>query len=402
MNTSEMEQRMKELLEEQEYTPAEGAWERMHTALHPAPPSRKTLFLLPLPLGKIAAAAALILTTGLGGYLWLGNKTVNPEQPGKVIATEHTAPIKEHITPAPVSEGRTDAATPTAYEREPEHRAGHRQVRQQAALEPDKLPPAQHPATPQPAISDIAKATPAGNNKQEPVPSAALPSLREAELARQQEARRKARDYFRQDAPESGQERKGLNLGFAANIGKPSQGDVQYNVGVVARKDLSARIYAEANVSLASTQVNYSERLSPADPGFGSLGSDLQAESMGGKDIALNYTSNILSVGIAPAIGLKATKNISLSVGGDVYKSLNRDLKLKKEQADGFLNAEAIPGRAVTDWDAGIKAQMDYQLGKRFSVNTQYRQGLTQFIQIDGRTIRNSVFNVGLKYYMGR
>lgn len=382
MNTRELEQQMKQLMEEQEYAPADASWERMYEALHPPATSRKLLFLL--PVWKAAAAVALLLSTGLGGYFLLkedkqalpatvAKNAVEKTQP---LPTGNTSPSAADVPEALPRENNASSVQPAI--------ATNNQIVSHDTLVPTTPQSLQqetlHPA----GQSQIAK--PSNNDN----------------VALQNKQETGKRNFITGEIPSPNKERKNLDLGLAANIGKPSLGNVQYNVGVVARKDITGRIFAEANVSLASTQVNYSERLSSSDPGFTNLGSDYFGEASSGQDVALNYSNNIISVGFAPSIGIKATGNISLSVGGDVYKSLNRDLKLKSDQMEGLRDVTRIPGRTVTDWDAGIKAQFDYKLGQRFSVNTQYRQGLTQYILVNGKSVKNSIFNIGLKYYIGK
>ncbi len=389
MKTSDLEKRMKQLLEEQEYTPPDAAWEKMQQALHPPAASRNVLFLL--PVWKAAAAVALLLTTGLGTYYMLKEDKIRPAAlngNGNTLATTPTTPDARNNQVIPDTQNKTATATEQKTTRQ-SNVAYHAVVGHQQTTGNDTLVKAVPVVATQvqPAQEPADKAT-ANNNH----------------LARQDKPApgngNKNVNYLFQDAPPR-PDRKSLNLGIAANIGKPSTGDVQYNVGIVARKDINARIFAEANVSLAATQVRYSEVL-PAQPGFEGLGSSDFGSSSTAEDVQLNYTNNIISIGFAPVIGVKATDNIALSVGGDVYKSLNRNLNRKSGQTSGLMDATRLPTRSINDWDAGIKAQLDYKLSKRFSVNTQYRHGLTSYITIDGKSIKNSVFNVGLKYYIGK
>lgn len=387
MKTSELEKRMKQLLEEQEYTPPDASWEKMHQALHPSSPSRSILFLL--PVWKTAAAIALLLTTGLGTYY--------------LLREDNTLPAA--VTGSTIAKTQTQTAPDTNNDQviDNENRAAKTNG-QKASVQPGiahYVPPVPNKQTT--PNDTLAKTTPVIASQAQPVQtSTEKAATKNNHLARQDKPANGNGNlnYLLQDAPPR-QDRRGLNLGIAANIGKPSTGDVQYNVGIVARKDITARIFAEANVSFASTQVRHSEVL-PAQPGFEGLGSSDFGPSSTAEDVQLNYTNNILSIGFAPVIGVKATDNIALSVGGDVYKTLNHNLNSKSGQTTGLMDVSRIPNRSVTDWDAGIKAQLDYKLGKKFSINTQYRHGLTSYITIDGKSIKNSVFNIGLKYYIGK
>lgn len=387
MNTSELEQRMKELLGEQEYTPTDASWEKMHEALHPSS-SKRNLLLLLLPAWKMAATVGLVLTTGLGAYLFL--KKEEPKA-APAIATQHTTRQQ-----ASAADRADDAANITETVPETTSKAS----RQTIAIAPAAV---KH------SLKDTAITAPAIVTRQE-TPSVAPQTAQESpavhnNLAQQDQQPSNTRhNYppaFNKAQPES--ERRSINLGLAANIGKPSLGNVQYNVGIVARKELSNRIFAEANVSLASTQVNYSEHIA-SESALSGVGDFATESSNPPKEIMLNYSSNVIAVGIAPVIGVKATRNLSVSVGGDVYKTLNRNLSFKNSP-DATLKNELVtpPGKVITDWDAGVKAQLDYRLGKRLSMNTQYRQGLTQYILVNGpKPIRNSNFNIGFKYYIGK
>jgi hypothetical protein len=383
MNTSELEQRMKQLLEEQEYAPTDASWQKMHEALHPPLAKRRSLLLL-LPAWKMAAAVALLLTGSLGAYLFLKEE----KKTAPAVAIQKVDP--QQTAPATGPEENIADITETV----PETTAG----------------------THQPAIAIV----PAAKNKlvhdtavqaphvaaQQDLPPAVVPGAQKPspQNSLEQQSSQQQRNYlpvFQHTPPDY--ERKTINLGLAANIGKPSLGNVQYNVGVVARKDIGSRIFAEANVSLASTQVNYSEKIA-SEVALSGVG-DFSSESANPpREIMLNYSSNVIAVGVAPVIGLKATRNLSVSVGGDVYKTLNRNLDFKNSPDATLKNASVTPpAKVITDWDAGVKAQLDYRLGKRLSMNTQYRQGLTQYILVNGnKPIRNSIFNLGFKYYIGK
>ncbi len=381
MNTNELEKQMKSLLGQQEYTPPDAGWEKMQQVLHPSSSSAKVLALLPLQ--KVAAAIALLLMlAGTGGYFLLKNNNVQPVQ---VISKQNTE-TNEHI----------DASIPTKEANESNNT--------QEVFIAKNVPPKKEtiiPVTPPSTVKDSAV-----NVITDPIQEPAIASKQTENNGKYSGDLRKP-DDLPKHSDNSGnvpyyvtdEHKPGLNFGVAANIGKPSQGNIQYNIGVVARKSISERIFAEANVSLASTQVSYSERLTvPGGIGNAAEGFIRTADA--------NYASNIISVGFAPSIGVKATKDLSFSVGGDIYKSLNKDIVLEQNDAlDKLTEAAdvAMPAnKNVANWDAGIRMQADYKLGKKFSLSTQYRQGLTQYILIDGKSIKNSTFNIGFKYYINK
>jgi hypothetical protein len=386
MNLNELEQQMKESFAEKEFSPKDQEWERLQEALRPKHSSR---LLLLLPFHKAVAAAALIVGLGTTGlYLFLSR----PSQDGISLSTTPAKtipaiarmpqrlhkPETEEQAPYPAFSGQAHQVVParntTQQEtilsgKEPDKAAALLTVKEESAIQTQEQPlvPGNHENNrKQPGLNTN------GNN-----------------------------NYYRYAAaPESNV----LRLGLAANIGKPSLGDMQYNVGVVARKNLSKRLFAEANVSVSSSNVRYSEpghlpsrgtNQTPGD-GLGTIATPVD----------LNFTNNIISVGVSPVVGYKIASNFSLSAGGDIYRALNRDLKPRftAQEYNGSLNSEytkndPLPERSITNWDFGLKAQLEYKLNRNFSLSTQYRQGLTQYILIDGKSLKNSNLTMGLKYY---
>lgn len=389
MNTSEFEQRMKGLLEGKEYQPEDEAWNKMQQALQP-PASRKLLLLVPVWKAAAAVAGLLVLAGGVG-YVWRGNNQVIPEQ---TVVSSMTIPPAGDNTGAPVMAAQEQgpampnpAVTNTHYNKYPAV-AAPQVLLPVTGTAPGSGPgPVIVPAGPDQAVIAVAPEAKAPHTAQ-PLP--ATPA--------QQTYRP---DIYMPDpfAPSGQSDNRTLNLGVAANVGKPSLGNVQYNVGIVLHQDLGSRLFAEANVSLASTSINYSENV------YGTTNSGLTSEGYMDQPeaVTMRYANNIIAVGFAPSIGVKATRNLSVSVGGDIYKSLNNGLLVQNKPAlDKFAVAPEITDKATSAWDAGIRAQVDYKLGHRLSFNTQYRQGLTQFILVDKQSYKNSAFNVGIRYYIGR
>lgn len=382
MNTSELEQRMRELLEEEEYSPPAAAWNKLREELQPPAAPARALFLL--PAWKAAAAVVLLLGLTTTSYLFL-------RQTPPVPATGNVAHVNQAATVIQPQAQKASATIDAVQQaRKPRPTAGPAAApaiaRNAAAAQLSVIPQKEVERTPLPEQ----QATP--QVAQVPKPAPAVPGAHA--------------DHSGYMSPVPSWEPTvekdhRFKVGIAANVGKPSLGDYQYNVGVVARQPLGDKFFAEATVALASTQVGYSERITA--PGkTGSIGSGDGLSSVSTTDA--RYANNILSVGIAPAIGFKATPNLSVSLGGDLYKSLNRTLPLQQDigQLDKAGYVMVTPGKDVTDWDAGVKAQVDYLLGRKLSLNMQYRQGLTRFILVEDKSIKNSAFNIGLKYYIGR
>jgi len=392
MNTSELEQRMREAMAEQEYAPPAAAWEQLKQELHPPAAASKAVFLF--PAWKAAAAVALVLGTAFTIYfLQPRNGEQAPEIAGKPVAV-------------PATTGNNIAAAPSKVQGTvlPKQETIPSGIPAPAAL-PATSKQEQHMAA-SPSVAAVPAAQQPAGRPEQPMETTA-PAAPHKQQADRRSTAADINQLYPAYAMEPDRAREGkLNLGIAANIGKPSLGNFQYNVGVVARRQLGDRFFAEATVALASTQVNYSERIVSSDKSGGGLGSSDGGFTGIGKinSTDARYVNNILAVGVAPAFGVKATRDLSVSVGGDLYKSLNRTLDLQQDpgQLDkaGYSNVAA--DKNVSDWDAGVKAQDDYRVWQKLSLNMQYRQGLTRFILVDGKPITNSTFNIGMKYYIGR
>jgi len=393
MNTSELEQRMREAMAEQEYAPPAVAWEQLKQELHPPAAASKAVFLF--PAWKAAAAVALVLGTPFTIYfLQPRNGEQAPEVAGKPVAVPATtgnniaaAPSTVPGTVSSKQEPTPSGPTPVSPPASPiQKQEGHTAANPPVAAVPAAQQPSGRPEQP------METTAPAAPHKQQADRRSTAADINQLYPAYAME-------------PDRAREGK-LNLGIAANVGKPSLGNFQYNVGVVARRQLGDRFFAEATVALASTQVNYSERIVSSDKSGGGLGSSDGGFTGIGKinSTDARYVNNILAVGIAPAFGVKATRDLSVSVGGDLYKSLNRTLDLQQDpgQLDKAGYSNVATDKNVSDWDAGVKAQVDYRVWQKLSLNMQYRQGLTRFILVDGKPITNSTFNIGMKYYIGR
>lgn len=369
MNLSDLEQRMKEDFDEIEFSPKDREWERMQAALKP---KRSALPLL-LPFHKAVAAAALLVGVGTTGlYLFLSR----PERDAMVLSTGHSKRQPISNTAQKSNKPLTEEQIPI-----PSFSGLAKQDRQAGPV-----PVSHEPARPNVPVPIKEKQQTA----QQPV---LVQTNRDNDIQKTFNRSQQQPGYYYQAPANSNNP---LHLGIAANVGKPSLGNVQYNLGVVARKNLSQRFYAEANVSLSSSNVTYSEMgKAGADPADG-LGSSVKPAA------EFNFISNVISVGVAPSLGFKVTHNLSVAAGGDVYRALNRDLR--PQVAPGYASSSynlsgPPPERNITNWDLGLKAQLEYKLNGNFSLNTQYRQGLTQYIHVDGKSLKNSNFTFGLKYY---
>lgn len=196
---------------------------------------------------------------------------------------------------------------------------------------------------------------------------------------------------------------RSMSVGLAANIGKPNLGNVQYNVGVVLRKEWTDAFYTEAAVSMAATDVRFSENarygISYKSGEFvSSEGSNAAAANTIGETQNV-YGNNILGVGLAPMMGYKVTPQISVAVGVDLYRNINTGLNLYYNSDIAEKNIKAMSMvKNVSQWDSGVKGQLGIRVNKALSVLGQYRQGLTNYISTDQKGYKSSLFNIGLMY----
>ncbi len=383
MKLTELEQRMKAGFDENEFSPKEGDWEKMQQALKP----KRSSVLLLLPFSKAVAAAAVLVALGTSGlYLFFSHT-------GKEGAIAVSAPAPHQ--PAPLPE-QAMAHKPEAAEQAP--LPGFSGL-DPAYAQPGKTSPKNIPVPSEPKENDTYTARAA---QEQPQPEQSPAVMPPEEPRRTNSYRNTPTPTYNPYRTASGN--NALRLGLAAGVGKPTLGDIQYNVSVVARQPLGNHFFAEANVSLSSGNINYSEKgaLRPLPGGGTGTGVPSDGVNNVASPVDLNYTSNIISVGVAPALGYKITSNLSVSGGADVYKALNRELKYQagNNLPDKSSYSLPIPQRSITDWDFGLKAQAEFRFNQNFSFSTQYRQGLTQYILIDGRSLKNSNFTIGLKYYL--
>lgn len=386
MKLTELEQRMKADFDENEFSPKEGDWERMQQALKP----KRSSVLLLLPFSKAVAAAAVLVALGTSGlYLFFSHT-------GKTgsVAQSAPAPVKPVAPSKSLAAHKPDAAEEATYP----GFSGLDQARIKPGKTNENISPAPQDKTDNKTSNETYTALADQDQAQTTQP---LKPVSPADLRNSEPSPTSTGPAY---TPYQAAQANPLRLGLAAGVGKPSLGNVQYNVSVVARTQITNRLFAEANVSLSSGNINYSEK--GALPPSGGNGGNGGIPSDGLNNIAeppsLNYASNIISVGVAPSLGYKISSNLSVSGGADIYKALNRDLKY---QSAGNLPPDKsyslpIPQRSITDWDFGLKAQAEFRLNKNFSFSTQYRQGLTQYILIDGRSLKNSNFTVGFRYYL--
>jgi hypothetical protein len=404
------EQEWKAMWENQEFKPPADGWEKMARALSgtdvaPAPK------LIPWwgwrRYGKIAAAAA-VLSLGTWSIWQFSNQPAMTRDASETMiaqAPEQEAPTPAAIVAQPQSEPITDAIAPVRNEAQHTFAAS-------AAVPGNALQEPGYTFRKKPEV-DILQDVPVivkvqAEEIKDPInitPARPLqPEVSSKEVAGNKSNRSgfepitHQTSYF--DEPQLD---KSMSIGLAANIGKPNLGNVQYNVGVVLRKEWTDAFYTEASLSMAATDVRFNEH---ARYGI-SYKSGEMVSSDGLNAAAANtigetqniYGNNILGVGIAPMVGYKVTKQVSLSIGVDLYRNINTGLNLyyNSDIAQKDIKAMSMV-KNVSPWDSGVKGQLGVRINKALSVLGQYRQGLTNYISTDQKSYKSSLFNIGLMY----
>lgn len=404
------EQEWKAMWENQEFKPPADGWEMMARALSgtdvaPAPK------LIPWwgwrRYGKIAAAAA-VLSLGTWSIWQFSNQPTMTRDASETMiaqAPEQEAPTPAAVVAQPQSEPTTDAIAPVRNEAQHTFAAS-------AAVPGNALQEPGYTFRKKPEV-DILQDVPVivkvqAEEIKDPInitPARPLqPEVSSKEVAGNKSNRSgfepitHQTSYF--DEPQLD---KSMSIGLAANIGKPNLGNVQYNVGVVLRKEWTDAFYTEASLSMAATDVRFNEH---ARYGI-SYKSGEMVSSDGLNAAAANtigetqniYGNNILGVGIAPMVGYKVTKQVSLSIGVDLYRNINTGLNLyyNSDIAQKDIKAMSMV-KNVSPWDSGVKGQLGVRINKALSVLGQYRQGLTNYISTDQKSYKSSLFNIGLMY----
>lgn len=403
MNQNELEQRIREKLGDRQFPPDERGWERLQAALPrsadepPAGRDRKIIFLLPM-WGKIAASVAALITAGTIGYFAIRQQPYTPAS--TAVATQKAAPAKaapQTIVP-PVTDTHDQTATqsssitPSPLNDQPIARQPERKTQLMKDGQDVRIPllPQQPEHVQQVPEQQIAVTHP------EPVKQQQIQSP-QADPIRQQILQPDLPIY-----PQEPQEIKnGVNIGVAALVGKVSVGNMNYQLGVVAHQQISDKVFAETTLALAATDVSYtqSQRFNGV-----ATGNQLVAGVSYSRVVNTEYRQNVISMGVAPAIGYKVTRQISLSVGGAVYRNFNQSLNMQEDDeiTKAAASSDATGTPSINIWDAGLTGGAEYKVTKKISINAQYRYGLSNYINIENRTVRNSGMNVGLKCLFGK
>lgn len=384
MNRNEVEQWMKECLGNQEFTPSKEGWDRLQTDLNPAARKRVKKPLIPAFSARIKAAASVVLLLMAGMAVCLIQHDSDTVKEGIIqnrentqitfpIANKEKAALKTEAirSAAPLSPEPVVSAAPVSSLDD-----------QSAHLISDSPHSSYIPA----ASSQRKEPGPAPESRAVTLPERPFdntPGIEMRPILKDQETHH------------------GLKLGVAAQFGTVSIGNMQYQVGVVAHKNISARFYAGATLALAATDVAYTQQNNFRSVAVNSaIGASIEE-----KTVEARYGQHIISVGVLPNIGYRITPRLALSCGLALYHNLDQTLNLINEET---ITPAAISNHIISDkkpinkWDAGFTGSATYHVSRKLAVDIQYRYGLSAYMYFNDRPVRNSGLSLGLNYMFGR
>jgi hypothetical protein len=409
MNRNEFENWMKDKVQEQQFSPGEDMWQKLHSDLQKPAGHEKKALLLPfmkLSSVKIAASVILILSLGVAGtYFFNNNNTKNTPD----VAVQKTAGSKQPNTsvdsnPSNIADTKNTANTgapiltasgTTLHKTNitPQHNTGDTPLQSKTPflLKEEKIE--------QPQIAQT-------QNKEEqpPTPQSKTNKEQFPKINNYQQPQSQNPDHRHYARNNNSKSTQAVNLGMAANIGRSTVSDVAYQVGVVGRGNISKRIFVETGISLASNTVNTSSTHAFSGVQLGSDGlTNFETKTM--NRVQADYARNVISLGVTPSVGFKVTRRLSVSAGGAVYRNLNPSLELTNgnDIEAAALSKDIIStSQKVTDWDLGVTCNADYKVTRNLSFNLNYRKGLTDYLQTEQKIIKNSGVQLGVKFLFGK
>lgn len=386
MNRNDFENSMKSKLQEQQFVPSEDMWLRLQTDLQKKTSAKKgLLFLAPL---KMAAGVLLVALGTMTVYLINSHKS-NKNTTGAQIVTgnETTSSHTQIIAPRQQTEPETITATTVHPDKGIVTKKNINITPQINKDDKTVKPAAWGIATTQTANQNNGTLPAAGNGNKNDNP-AKWPQPEE-------------RTPFYAD--NNTYNNASLKVGLIANVGSSTVSNVNYQVGVVGRTELSKTIFVEAGLTLASNTVNNSNQYS--FPGVSMSSDGFQNSSQkSNTNVKANYARNIISVGFTPSVGIRATKRLSFSTGAALNRNLNPTLTLTNGndiESAALTNDIITTSQKVATWDIGLTCAVGYKVTKQLSLNVNYRQGLTDYLQQGNKQLKNSGVQLGLKYVFG-
>lgn len=394
MNQQEFEHWLKLQVEEQPFPPAEQEWLQIEQALKNQQMATKGLLFISLK--SIAATVALLISVAAGFYFlfWQKDTASVSEADTTVAHIPNPLPQSNSSEPGqPVVPDNRMPATTTTYSPGSQTAIAAGQTLVVSSL-PDKE---EELVLVSPEASSPEVTTDAAVLSATPAPVFSLDEISAGDI----------------NIPRLRQGDKAVHFGITASVGTPNTGSIYYQLGIAGRRDFGRHVYIDAVLALASTEITYSSqhhftgvKLEP-DPGDISS-SPTQPGSVTAittvNPVTAGYGGHIVSVGIAPSLGFRITRHLSLSGGGYVYRNINTNLTLsnRTEINEEALFYDIIPEEEqVRNWDMGLRGMVEYRLNKAFSVNAGYTYGLSNYLANRQILFRNAGFNMGIRYMIG-
>jgi hypothetical protein len=195
-------------------------------------------------------------------------------------------------------------------------------------------------------------------------------------------------------------------VGLAAQAGRASVGNMRYQFGLVARKNISAKFYTSATLAVASTNVSSAQQntfqtLTVTTSSINSSANTTVKET----SVEARYGRDILSIGLSPNVGYRITSRLAISAGLTVYRNLEQSLNLKNEESIDpvtLSNNVVNTSQQINSWDAGVTGSASINVTPRLGVDIQYRYGLSPYMYQDNQAVRNSGVGIGLNYMFGK
>lgn len=388
MNRNEFETWMKDKMQELPFSPKEDGWLKLQADLQkPATPHKKVFL---LPWMKIAASVMAVVSIGVASrYIF---KETDSKENSMVTDNKSVAPV------TPQAERTESASIPKTTIASPK----------------------QNISTPHLLSSNNTKVN--NNITSDTNQAIIIPEIAGTEVAPKKENTGTTpsvkKDYQSNNLNKYGEPYAAdnnayaqnkvnsqiLHVGMNANIGSSTVSNIGYQVGVVGRGNISKIIFVEAGLSLASNTVNTNSQHTFSSTKYDGVGNETNAITTT-TNVEADYARNIISVGFSPSIGVKISRNLSVSAGGAVNRNLNPSLKLTNGnsiESEAFSKDIISTSQTVTNWDVGITCNADYKVTRNLSFNVNYRKGISDYLQQNNKYLKNSGVQLGLKFLFGK
>lgn len=394
MNRSDFEDWLRNEVENTPFQASEAGWMRMQNALKKQPEQKKGLFFWTSPM-KMAAGLVVVLTLGTITYfLYPANQSYIPEMASAsigqpIIIENEVTSVAEHQNSSTTT--FSPRTTETIVPRQPKVSTISYAAIKQTSIASQET---QSTETEAAAVQEVLQPK---ANLSDAVKHVQTPSVISFDIT-----------------PKTSFGVNPTYWGVTGSWGTTNLGGPNYTLGITGRKDLSERIFVDATLALARTSVSYSDHHSftglyigqapnGATPGIATSNEEGFESYTLKEDVQANYAGNIVSVGIAPLLGVKITPRLSLIGGPYAFHNINAGVSLHNAQdiSQEAIQYQVIPEKnTVNSWDIGVKSSLEYHIFHAFSIHAGYRYGLSNYMLHNNQSYRNSGVDFGFRYYI--